>query len=116
MTGLSAQAVINILGGKTQRVKRTTADRVMSVTLNDKPGARNLVPSAKARDMLVQMRRSGILAKTIVAMLGYKPTSSIPTARHQRIAFRNHRRICVLYELLARQGKVPASLLEEANA
>jgi hypothetical protein len=61
------------------------------------------------------MRASGILAKDISAMLGYRPTSSIPTARNPRILARNHRRVCVLYELLARQGLVPGGLLEEVG-
>lgn len=115
MTGLSDSAILNILTLKTKRVKHDTADRVLAVGLDDLPGPACLTPSTPARLLLAQMRASGILAKDISAMLGYRPTSSIPTARNPRILARNHRRVCVLYELLARQGLVPGGLLEEVG-
>jgi hypothetical protein len=116
MTGLSDQAILHILSRKTTRVRHDTADSILSVALDDLPGPRSLTPAKPARLLLQQMRRSGIPAKDVVAMLGYRPSSSIPTARNPRILARNHRRVCVLYELLARQGRVPASLLEEVGA
>ena len=113
LTGLSDQGLRNIMTGKTMRVRHDTADRILSVAIGDTPGPRHFTSGTPARLLLAQMRKSGVLAKDIVAWLGYKPTSSIPTARNPRIVVRNHRRVCVLYELLARQGIVPASLLEE---
>jgi hypothetical protein len=56
------------------------------------------------------------MAKDICAMLGYPPSvKSVPLARYPTTTMRNHRRVSMLYELLARQGKVPASLLEEVG-
>ena len=115
MTGLTDSTILNILAFKTKRIRHRTADRVLSVALTDLPGPRNLTPAGPARRLLAQMRLSGIMAKDVSAMLGYRPTSSIPTARNPRIRARNHRRVRVLYELLARQGRVPASLLEEVE-
>lgn len=111
MSGVTDTEILNILSRKTRRVKHETADRVLAVALDDLPSDRSLTPSWPARRMLAQMRRSGIRAKDISAMLGYRPTSSIPTARNPRILARNHRRVCVLYELLAREGRVPGGLL-----
>ena len=115
LNGLSDQCVINITTGKTKRVKHSTADAVLSLTLREEPSDGHLVSAVPAANLLKAMRKNGVKAKDIVAWLGYRPSSSIPTARNRRITYRNHRRIVTLYHLLASRGVVPARPLLEVT-
>jgi hypothetical protein len=114
ISGMSDQAILKILARETKSVRVTTQDRILGVMINEKAGGNHLVSSRGARFLLDTMRAAGIPPGSIVAMLGYaSSSSSVPTARNKRITYRNHRRIVVLYELMARAGMVDAIVLDK---
>jgi hypothetical protein len=116
ISGISDSALLNILSGKTKRVRHATAEAILGLTLDERPGPHNFTSSVPARRLLAEMRGAGFPAGELAAVLGYKPSISSYAPRGERILMRNHRRVCVLYELLARQGAVPAAMLEEVGA
>jgi hypothetical protein len=73
-----------------------------------------MLSSKQAVSLVRGMREAGLTLREIRAMMGYGSAAAhIRIAAKGRITARNHHRIRVMYELLARQGRVNARLLDD---
>lgn len=112
MTGVSYQTIANVLLCRYEAVHAKTAERILGAALSGLPDGGHLVPKEHAQRLLRAMREAGLSGMQLKRMLGYAETTRWVTLGHgERIRLRSHRRIVVLYTLLARAGRVDPSEL-----
>lgn len=111
--GMSHEHVFLIAAGKRRRVRRITADRILSVKVDDRPEDAE-TPAADAAVLIDAMRAAGVQAKTISGVL--KVTAPARIRKQQRVRPLTRQKLLLGYRYLARQGLVPAGLLEEVGA
>jgi hypothetical protein len=114
--GVSEQSIHGILTGHPgRRIRLRTAEAVLAVPLDAVP-PEGYVPKAAALRLTRAMQASGITLRQQSKMLGYRASSECLPFLYQSgltIEARTHKRVETLYRLLARQGLVPADLLED---
>jgi hypothetical protein len=103
--------VRNILKGTSATVHPRVADAIMATPIMAMPPG-GKVPAGPAAMLIREMGKAGISHLAIEAMLG---THCCEPGRWPSMYETTWRRFRVLYELLARQGIVPASVLEEVS-
>ena len=117
LSGVSTQHVWALHHGRTSSVRTGTADRLLAIAMTDVPdGSKSdhFVPAAKAQRLVHEIQRSGISQSRIAAM--FRHTSGdlgFMSKGHPWVRLSTYRRVLTVYRLLARQGRVPASVLEE---
>src|SRR5665647_392686 len=111
ITGKADSTLRGLRDGRHQRTHPETAEAVLCVTLGDVPDSPSRVSSRVCRLLIAEMRRV-LRKRDIEAALRLGRGTPLPGERCTVVSATNHRRICVLYELLARQGIVPASVLD----
>lgn len=109
--GCTGTTVRNILHGTSATVFSRVADAIMATPIISMPPG-GYVPAGPAWTLIIEMRKAGISRLAIEAMIG---THSCQPGRYSSMYATTWRRFRVLYELLARQGIVPASVLEEVS-
>jgi hypothetical protein len=96
-----------------QLIKVATSEAILSVTPSDRP-AGHFTDAKQAVRMVREMQRSaGLTLAEVDAMLGRQRGWASVMVRQARIYTTTHMRVSILYELLARQGRVPAKVLAE---
>lgn len=117
LTGMSDSAILQILCGKRSKIRPAHEDRILGVAISDVPDGKHCIPSRHARRLYEAMLAQGVAPGDVVRMLGYaKGSSTPPFLKSPTITIRNHRRMCVLYELLARAGRVEPILPQKVTA
>lgn len=116
LSGVTAGTVHRIRHRQVPRVWPRTADRILGVTLHDLPDD-GLLPSWPTQRLLVELKKAGISEVEITRALSVESPTYIDYLlgpRHVRKVTR--RKVEILYRLAARQGLVPAAVLEEVGA
>lgn len=108
--GVSLQCVKDVAAGETRHMQRRTCDAVMGISIGDTPSGHRL-PVAAVTPLLEAMYAAGYSKAAVSRMGGWK-APWISVANDTWIMTKTHRRLTVLYELLARQGIVPADVLD----
>lgn len=109
--GCSQLTVWNISQGKSATVLPRIADAIMATPIMAMPPG-GKVPAGPAEALIREMGKAGISHLAIEAMLG---TQCCEPGRWISMYETTWHRFRVLYELLARQGIVPASVLDEVG-
>ena len=116
IAGVKRQTLYVLAAGKRERLTRTTAEAVLGVGIDDLPASgSHLVPAEPARRLVAGMRAAGIRRCDLSASQGMAPKSR-PVGDGRHVSTRALRRLHVLVRLLAREGIVPAELLEEVSS
>jgi len=116
LSGVTAGTVHRIRHRQVPRVWPRTADCILGVTLQDLPDE-GLLPSWPTQRLLVELKRAGISEVEITRALSVESPTHIDYLlgpRHVRKVTR--RKVEILYRLAARQGLVPAAVLDEVGA
>jgi len=111
--GLDYQTVYKIADGTVARVRKSTVEKILAVGVNERPDG-VMSPASDAVRLIDGMRAAGIPAAVISKDLRVSAPARIKKQTHVRSATR--KRLVVAYQYLARQGAVPADLLEEVGA
>lgn len=111
--GLDYQTVYKIADGTVTRVRKSTVEKILAVGVNERPDG-VMSPAGDAARLIDGMRAAGIPAAVIAKDLRVSAPARIKKQTHVRSATRE--RLVVAYKYLARQGAVPADLLEEVGA
>lgn len=112
-SGVDRMVVRRVLRGTRQRIRRHTAEALLGVAFDDRPtGATNFAAPATA--LMVEMHRAGITNTEITRCLHIARPELIAHQRHVRP--KTWAKLTLFYRHLARQGRVPADLLEQVGA
>jgi transcriptional regulator with XRE-family HTH domain len=116
IAGVSKGTVHRIHHRQMPRVWPRTADRIFGIELDAVPDT-GLRPAWKTQRLLLELKRAGVPAANIAAALRLETDTTIKGLMGPvRVRKRTAERMRVLYQLAARQGIVPASVLEEVGA
>ena len=115
LTGVAVTTLRAAEKGRRRRLTPATIEAVIAVPLGTTAGATR-VPGEKARRLLEAMAAAGIPQDQVARALRYEHPASLKLARREYVTKRSWDRIVTLYRLLARQGLVPADVLEEVGA
>ena len=74
------------------------------------------MPAEKARRLIAVMAEAGVDRAQVTEALRYESRHSFRLTRRAYVQRLTWQRVVTLYRLLARQGLVPADLLEEVGA
>lgn len=112
-SGVDRMVVRRILCGTRQRIRRQTAEALLGVTFDAvADGATNFAAPATA--LMVEMRRAGVTNVEIEERLRISVPERIANQQHVRP--KTWAKLTLFYRHLARQGRVPADLLEQVGA
>lgn len=108
--GIRPQTVRQIVSNQRPTVWPRTADALLAVMTDALP-AHTIVPKEAALRLIDEMKRAGVCSEAIADSIGWRDCSRWHGMREVTL-----RKVRVLYELLARQGRVPADLLEAVDS
>jgi hypothetical protein len=110
--GVTQRTINHIRAQRIRMTKRSTADRILSVRVDEPPSEKpHTVPSTRVQPLIEELRSRGWSYARINHASGCSNTwKSVNASRH--VHHLTWRRITTMYELLARQGLVDSSLLE----
>lgn len=97
-----------------QTILYTTAEKIMCVPMHFAPKT-GMVPIADGKKLVDAMSAAGISQRTVARKMRMADDCVVSCVQGRRMWATNYRKILVIYKHLARQGKVPASLLEEVG-
>jgi hypothetical protein len=108
--------ISRIASGSTKRVNVATAERILGVTLRDRD-QNDRVPAEHARRLVRAISASDVPTRVVSEAMGYRHHRSIWAlcCSRKTISKRSFDRLAFAYRMLANQGLVPASLLDEVG-
>jgi hypothetical protein len=114
-TGVSTKTIRNLMSPKPQKVLRATEEAILSITIDEPPsGGRHKVSARRVAPLIAMIRSAGFSYASIERVAKISQAWRIVN-RRKHVQWTTYLRVRTMYELLARQGKVPASLLEEVG-
>lgn len=112
--GIVPATVYRILEpGTARRIRRSVSEAICGVTVDSANG--NL-HAWRVRRLVAEMGRAGVSDIEIARALRMNEFQFTAMLSHRRHRYRTFARTATLYRLLARSGRVPASVLEEVGA
>jgi hypothetical protein len=115
LTGLSYSTLRVIRNGEQRRIRRSTADKVLSVPLSTRVHGHRM-SKEPAVALVRELKRHGVEKQEIAAMLRYRTTSlGFMTARRRYITVRMWERLALCARHLVNEGRVPVSVLERLS-
>ncbi len=114
-TGVSTKTILNLMRRHPRRVRRVTEDALLSFPVDETPsGGRHKVAASRVAPLIDAIRLAGFSYVRLERAAGINQAWHI-VHRRKHVQWITYLRIRTMYALLARQGKVPASLLEEVG-
>jgi len=114
LTGVAPTTLRAAEKGRRRRLTPSTIEAIEAVPLGTTAGAAR-VPAEKARRLLETMAAAGIGKAEIGAALRCARSRDLDFSGRAYVTARSWERLVTLYRYLARQGLVPADLLEEVG-
>lgn len=105
--GLNRTTLNLIESGRSRRIKRKSADRILAIML-ERPIYGHRVPRHLAVQLLDEASRRGVDGDVFLETAGISPLSWYTGRYLERVSWETFRRLAVVYLLLSRRGQVPA--------
>jgi len=105
--GIPPETVHNLVRRRLRTVWPKTADAILGVTLDARP-RNSIIPKTAALGLLDELHRAGVRAEEVECRIGWRDHSRWSCMRQT-----TYRKVALLYLACARQGLVPADLLDE---
>jgi transcriptional regulator with XRE-family HTH domain len=115
LTGVATTTLRETEKGRQRRLTPAAVEAVVAVPLGTTAGAMR-IPGEKARRLLETMAAAGVGTDEVAAALRCESPRGLALGRRTYVTRRSWERLVTLYRFLARQGLVPADLLEEVGA
>lgn len=113
-TGLSLAHVRDIQNGRLRKLWPSTANHILGMRLHTDEGA-GRIDGRRVRLLIDALTEAGVTQRDIARHMQYRNDQSLAIARRKYVMRRSFDRVVVIYRHYARQGLVPASLLDEVN-
>ena len=111
--GTGKKTTSGIRTGRLKRIKRSTAGRILAVTI-DNVDRRAAAPASYAQDLIGELRAAGVTYHDLERVAHISAPQRIANQRHVRP--KTLAKLLCVYTYLARRGQVPTHLLDRVTS